>query len=121
MPAQTEPRSGLQYGWSYGEDGWNTGMDSNMLKLGRFAYHLTVLDRDVSDPSTLTPANGDAYIVGPTAVGAWAGWEDRVAIWDNNAGVWVSAVPDIGWVAYVSDEEVLTAYKATGWSAGIAI
>lgn len=26
-----------------------------------------------------------------------------------------------GWVAYVEDEEKLTAYKAGGWSAGVAI
>mgnify|MGYP000586725695 CR=1 FL=1 len=100
MPAKTEPKSGLQWGWSYGEDEWNTGMDGNLLKLGRFAFHLSVKDRDVSDPSTLTPADGDTYIVGPTAVGDWAGLEGRVVVWDATAQVWVNAVPSVGWIAW---------------------
>lgn len=32
MAASTEPRSGLFYGWSLGENGWNTGMDANLLR-----------------------------------------------------------------------------------------
>ncbi|ALH23801.1 hypothetical protein FDH70_gp29 [Pseudomonas phage PaMx25] len=45
MPASTEPRSGLSFGWSLGENNWNTGMDANLLSIGRFAYHLSVKDR----------------------------------------------------------------------------
>ena len=121
MPAKTEPKSGLQWGWNFGEDNWNTGMDQNLLSLGRFAYHLTVMDRDVADPSTLTPADGDTYIVAASGIGDWAGWDGRVAVWDDTASVWVSAVPSVGWIAYVQDEEVLCAYKSAGWSTGIAI
>ena len=43
MASSTEPRSGLNYGWSLGESGWNTGMDANLLSLGRFAYHLSIV------------------------------------------------------------------------------
>lgn len=121
MPAKIEPNSSLNWGWNEGENDWKPGMDENLLRLGRFAFHLSVKDRNVSDPSTLTPSDGDTYIVGPSAVGNWAGLEDRVVVWDATAQVWVSAVPSVGWIAWIEDEAVLSAYKATGWSVGVAL
>lgn len=118
MPASTEPRSGLSYGWSLGESNWNNGMDANLLSIGRFAYHLSVKDRNLSSPPG-SPANGDTYIVGPSPTGAWAGQAGKVAVWSGTA--WVFGTPRIGWVAYIEDEEVLSAYKNAGWSAGVAI
>lgn len=121
MPAKTEPKSGLKWGWDLGESGWNTGMDQNLLRLGRFGFHLSVKDRDVTDPSTLTPSDGDTYIVAASAVGDWAGLDGRLVVWDATAGVWVNAVPSVGWVAFIEDEEVLAAYKTTGWGTGVAM
>ncbi len=118
MPSQSENRSGLQYGWGYGENGWNVGMDANMLRLGRFGFHLSVKDRDLTSPPG-SPAAGDSYIVAVGASDGWLGLDNRVVVWDGAS--WVSAMPRIGWVAYVEDEEVLSAFKAGGWSAGIAI
>ena len=118
MPSSTEPRSGLQYGWNLGENGWNTGMDANLLSIGRFAYHLSVKDRDLTAPPG-GPTEGDSYIVGPAATGAWATHDGKVAFWSGSA--WVFGIPRIGWVAYVEDEEKLIAYKSGGWSAGISI
>jgi len=119
MTVKTDPRSGIQYGWDLGESNWNVGMDANLLSIGRFAFHLSVKDRDVTDPTTLTPANGDTYIVAASATDDWAGKDGQVAVWDGSA--WAFGVPRLGWVAYVEDEEVLTAYKAAGWSAGVAL
>lgn len=45
MAASTEPRSGLFFGWTYGESGWNAGMDANLLRLGRFGFHLSAKTR----------------------------------------------------------------------------
>lgn len=118
MAASTEPRSGLFYAWSLGESGWNDDMDANLLKLGRVGFHLMIKDRDLTAPPG-TPAAGDAYIPAATASGDWLGQEGNVAIWDGAA--WVFYTPGIGWVAYLEDEEKLSAYKAAGWSAGIAI
>ena len=118
MAAQTEGRFGLQYGWTLGESGWNVGMDANMLKLGRVGVHLSVKDRDLAAPPG-SPASGDTYVVAASATGAWASHDGHVAVWDGAA--WQFYVPRVGWVAYVEDEEKLTAYKAAGWSAGIAI
>lgn len=118
MPASTEPRSGLKHSWSLGESGWNTDMDNNLKSVGRFAYHLSIKDRNLATPPG-SPASGDTYIVAASPTGAWVGHADKVAIWDGAA--WVFGVPRIGWVAYIEDEEKLTAYKSGGWSAGIAI
>lgn len=118
MPAINEPRSGLQYGWNLGENGWNSGMDANMLLLGRFGFHLSVLDRDLNAPPG-SPANGATYIIGPSPSGAWAGRAGQVAVWTGSA--WAFATPRIGWVAYIEDEERLSAFKAAGWSVGVAL
>lgn len=118
MPSKTEPRSGLAWGWSYGEHGWNTGMDANLLRLGRFGFHLSVMDRDLTVPPA-SPTAGDSYIVGPEPAGAWATHANKVALWDGTA--WVFGNPRVGWVAYIEDEEKLSVFKATGWSAGIAL
>lgn len=118
MPASIEPRSGLSFGWSLGENNWNTGMDANLLSLGRFAYHLSVKDRNLSTPPG-SPAAGDTYIVGSSPTGAWAGKANQVAVWSGTA--WVFGVPRKGWVAYIEDEEVLSAFKGSSWSAGVSI
>lgn len=118
MAAQTDVRFGLQYGWTLGESGWNVGMDANLLKLARVGVHLSVKDRDLATPPA-SPAAGDTYIVAATATGAWAGKEKQIAVWSGSA--WVFYAPRIGWVTYIEDEEKLSAYKAAGWSAGVAI
>lgn len=125
MTAKQEPRQGLNYGWDLGESGWNTGMDANLLKIGRVGIHLSVIDRDLNTPPG-SPADGDAYIVAASATGDWAGQEDNVAVFDaeaSTAGEWDFYTPKEGWVAYIEDEEKLSAYKGAspGWSAGIAI
>lgn len=118
MAAQTDSRFGLAYGWVLGESGWDIGMDANLLKIARAGVHLSAKDRSLSAPPG-APATGDTYIVGASATGAWATHSDKIAVWDGAA--WVFYTPRVGWVAYIEDEEKLSAYKAGGWSAGVAI
>ena len=118
MPSTTEPRSGIKYGWALGESGWHTEMDANLKSIGRFAYHLAVKDRDLTAPPA-SPANGDSYIVGPAATGAWAGKDGQVAVWDGAA--WVFGVPREGWLATIDDEDVLVRYLGTAWSPGVSL
>lgn len=117
MASSTEPRSGLKYGWSLGESGWNTDMDANLNAIGRFAYHLSVKDRDLTTPPG-SPASGDTYIPAATATGAWAGKEGQIAVWDGAA--WVFGVPREGWVASVDDEDVMIRYDGSAWSTGVS-
>lgn len=116
MAASTEPRSGLKYGWSLGESGWNTDMDANLKAIGRFAYHLSVKDRDLTAPPG-SPASGDTYIPAATATGAWAGKEKQIAVYTGSA--WAFGVPREGWVASIDDEDVMIRYDGSAWSTGI--
>lgn len=57
MPQQSSPYLDIKYGWDYGENGWNSGMDENLLK---FSY---LFNRNINSiVSSLPPAvNGEAY------------------------------------------------------------
>lgn len=115
--ALTDPNLGLTYGWTLGESGWHTEMDANLKRLGAIVG-LSVKDRDLTAPPA-SPANGDRYIVAAGATGAWAGKTNQIAV--RIGGTWEYYVPKVGWLCFVEDESVLTVYKTTGWSAGIAI
>jgi len=117
MAESTGPNLGMKHGWNLGESGWHTGMESNLHRLDTVC-HLSVLDRDLNTPPG-SPAAGSRYIVGQSPTGAWAGKAGQVAVFSGSA--WVFYAPKIGWVAYVEDEEKITVYKSSGWSAGIAI
>lgn len=115
--ALTDPNLGLAYGWTLGESGWHTGMDANLKRLGAIVG-LSVKDRDLTAPPA-SPTEGDRYIVPAGAAGAWAGKADQIALWID--GAWEYHVPQVGWLAYIEDEDKLTVFKPTGWSAGVAI
>lgn len=118
--ATQEPVAGLLYEWDPSNENFAAGMDANLLKIGT-ALQLSVADRNVTDPSTLTPADGDRYIVAAGAINAWSGKDDHVAVWRAGLSAWEFYAPSVGWVAYVEDEDVLSVFKSTGWSTGIAM
>lgn len=118
MASSVEPRSGLNYGWTLGENSWHTGMDANLLSIGRFGFHLSIKDRDLATPPG-SPVTGDSYIVAATPTGAWVGHTNKIAIWSGSA--WIFGTPRIGWMTYIEDEEKISMYKAAGWSVGVAI
>lgn len=117
MPASTDPNLGMKYGWTLGESGWNADMDANLKRLGA-VVGLSVLDRDLTTPPA-SPTNGDRYIIPAGATGAWSGKTNQIAV--RIAGAWEYHVPKVGWLCYIEDEQVLSAYKSAGWSAGVAI
>lgn len=57
MTQKTSPFLGAKYGWDYGENGWNSGMDENLLK---FSF---LFDRNIDGVvATLpSPVNGQAW------------------------------------------------------------
>ena len=59
------------------------------------------------------------YLVPAAATGAWAGKTNQIAV--RIADAWEYHMPKIGWLCYIEDEAKLSAYKSTGWSAGLAI
>ena len=74
-----------------------------------------VLDRDVVDPSLLTPANGDRFIVGPSAIGVWAGQDNNIAEFNATFSVWSFSSPVEGWTTYIVDEDIYVRYTGIAW------
>ena len=109
--ALTEPRFGLSYGWTYGENGWNTGMDSNLLKLGTMQFPMVISDTTSTPPGS--PTSGDLYLVGASATGAWSGQEGKIALY--NAGTWVFYAVSAGWEYGISGTTIKKKYVGGVW------
>ena len=61
-----------------------------------------------------SPVEGDAYLVGLSATGAWAGRDGCFAAWRD--GAWSFLTPADGWLAYVLDEGTLAVRRDGGWT-----
>jgi hypothetical protein len=72
-----------------------------------------VLDRDLAVPPA-SPGEGDRYIVGPSASGAWAGRTGEIAAF--GAGAWSFHEPRAGFLAFVFDEAALLVFDGDTWS-----
>lgn len=74
----------------------------------------SVKDKDLTGPPG-SPADGDRYIVGPSATGAWATHDDQIARWSVDApSAWEFFTPKNGWRFYIQDEAKFYKYDG-GW------
>ena len=64
---------------------------------------LAVKERDRTAPPA-SPAEGDRYLVGADATGAFAGQDGQIALFD--LGAWRFFTPRAGWRAYVEAEDL---------------
>lgn len=112
MAAKQDPVSGLNYGWALGEDNWNVGMDSNLIKLGA-TINITVLDF-AATPSVST--NGTRYIVA-SGSGAFAGQNNKLAV--RVEDVWTFYTLPEGCIVY--DEDTNAHYKFEGGSYSLLV
>ncbi len=60
-----------------------------------------------------TPADGDMYALGPAPTGAWAANPGSLALWSDNA--WLFIQPKEGWLAWGEAEAELRAYSSGNW------
>jgi len=74
--------------------------------------HLSVTARNVLSPPA-TPLEGMAVIVGPSALGAFAGQSFNVAAFGDNA--WRFYAPRLGWRAYVESESLFYVFDGGDW------
>lgn len=74
----------------------------------------SVIAYDVTDPSTLTPSEGERYLVPGGAIGEWAGHDDEIAEFRN--GSWAFIVPDSGTVVPVEATGEMKLYNGTIWT-----
>jgi len=99
MPASTEPNFGIKHSWAVGES-YKPEMDANLKKLGALFFCSVKNATTTAQPGS--PAEGDRYIVGAGATGAWAGKDNQIAVFANTA--WLFYVAAKGWL--VRDESV---------------
>lgn len=103
---RTLPNLGLLGFWTGGSDGWDTGMDQNMLMLSSLAQ-MTVISRTTAVPAS--PADGAIYIVPAND----ATNPNKIAIRDNSA--WTYKMPKTGWTAFVQDSVELVYFTGAVW------
>lgn len=73
---------------------------------------LSVADNTLSTPPQ-TPQEGERYIVAASPTDAWAGKENQIASWQNQA--WSFFVPQNGWLSWVENVEVLFVFNDSEW------
>ncbi len=61
-----------------------------------------------------SPAEGDTYIVAPSATGGWAGQDGKFAAWLS--GAWSFRTPAEGWLAYATDTAELAVFHSGAWA-----
>ena len=71
-----------------------------------------IIDKDLTAPPG-GESHGDLYIVGPSATGAWAGYDDYIAHYYNSA--WYFYQPNEGWRVWINDEDSIYIYTGSGW------
>lgn len=79
--------------------------------------NLTIFNRTTTTPPG-SPSEGDRYIVGGSATGAWASQDDKVAIYIGSA--WEFVTPSEGWLAYDQTENEIIIYDGAAWAAFVA-
>ena len=72
-----------------------------------------VMSRTTATPPG-SPAAGDTYIVAPSATGAWAGKDGKIATFVD--GGWDFVTPANGWLAYVNDTAQIAVSQSGAWS-----
>lgn len=84
-------------------DGANKRYVDNLASSG-LNFLSAVNEKDVNDPSTLSPSDGDRYWIGQSGIGEWSGRELQVAQWSSATSSWTYTVTGIGDTAYVESE-----------------
>lgn len=114
MASINDPRNGIAYGWDLGENGWKTGMDANLKKLGTMMY-LSAAGYGTNTPPG-TPAAGDLYVIGSAPTGVWVGHAGEIACYVE--ATWYYVTPQDGYLVLDETTNTLHCYKGTWSTAG---
>jgi len=84
------------------------------LALGN-SWQNEVIDTTILNPSALTPATGDRYLINGVGAGVWAGKDNQIAEW-NGTG-WTYTIPSTGMkVGSVANSTGVYQYGGASWS-----
>lgn len=117
MTTFTTPNIGIKAGFQDAEDGWGDEMNY-ALRLLDATVQSRVLDKDLTAPPG-SPSANDAYIVAPSATGAWSGHEGSIAVWgqgDDISSAWFFITPRSGWQTFVVDENLGYVFDGSTWT-----
>lgn len=90
-----------------------------------------VVDRAVNTPA-VSPAEGDAYIIGAAPTGAWTGRANSIAVYygaqwrflpgndDNDTAITIGTSHE-GFRVYVKDEDLLYVWSGSAWTAATPV
>lgn len=114
MPGTVGPNIGFTWGYSPGENGWGVGgFNPNWARVDTLLF-LAVISQTATPPGT--PANGDRYIVGASATGAWVGQDNKVAVWlTTGTPAWVFYDAKVNWRAFNIDTASYFRYNGSDW------
>ena len=90
-----------------------TDVNENTRRLEQGARWFGFTDALATPPGA--PADGDTYLVLPSATGAWAGHDNEIAFFMNTA--WEFIVPGEGMAGYFADTDTAVAFDGTAWNA----
>lgn len=88
-----------------------SGADS-MVFLGE--AEVRVINMTTTPPGA--PADRDAYVVAATAIDAWAGREDEIAVWDDGAAAWFFIVPADGQAVWNLADDKEYRWDGAAWA-----
>jgi hypothetical protein len=74
---------------------------------------LSVLDRDLAAPPG-SPADGDRYLIAPSATDGWSGHDGKIAAWQD--GAWTFHTPKEGWFVWLADEDIFLVFNGASWT-----
>jgi hypothetical protein len=109
----TSPRYGFDY-LEVGETVPSEAVNEALERIEAGGGHFIFKDRDLLDPTALTPAAGDTYLIGGTGAGAWAGQDNKIAYRLNTGWSYITVIE--GFTAWVNDENVLIGYDGAAWN-----
>ena len=66
-----------------------------------------------------SPGDGQCWIVGAGATGAWAGKDRQIAAWQD--GAWTFFAPKTGFTAYADDSATLLCWSGTAWTPAVPV
>jgi hypothetical protein len=107
----TTPRSGLPL-LAAAQAQKHVTHNEALLELDALLY-ARLITRTLSTPPA-APADGDTYLVGVGATGAWSGQDGRIAY--AFAGAWRFYIPFAGLTAAVADEDKSIVFDGRTWS-----
>lgn len=84
------------------------------IELLDMIVQLTLEDTGAATPPA-SPTEGQAWGVGASATGDWAGQDGMIATW--RGGGWLFVVPRDGWQAWVRDTGEMQVWSAGAWHA----